>query len=256
MMEGQQLLTLRWRSSLWSGREHFIFSLAKKGSQYFVYDYVQSISHQITHETWRRMIDAPLTRIFMMCQGAFHYPSWIYEQPIQQLWLRATYCPADYPRDMTTNLWCSVDAQVHDGAGSVLLSLLPIKPANTAFMTICNLLTRRLPKIHDRGSLMHRCRSFSWWGRENCPVSFTYEGSQCFVYDNLQPIAQQITQDTWLRIVDVPLTLILPWVFPHHAIIWFGVVYHSRWFGSLSNVSIYFFFNTALFCNNTYQYIL
>jgi len=255
-MEGQQSLTLHWCSVSWCGREHFIFSFAYQGSQLLVYDYVQPLAHKITYDTWPRIIDAPLALIFMIGQGACYYLICLYKQPILRLWLRATYPPADYPRYMTKNRWCSVDAHFHAGAGSALLSLFPIKAANTSLMTICNLSHHRLPMIHDYESLMLRWRSLSWWGRECFNVSFTNKGSQYFVYENLHSIALQITQDTWPRIVDVPLTLILPWMYPHHAIIWFGVVYHSCWFDSLSNVYIYFFLITTLFCNNTYKYIL
>jgi len=74
MMEDQQLLTLRWRPFSWWGREHFTFSFAYKDSQYFVYDYVQPIAAQITQDTWPRIVDAPLTLILMMGQGAFYFP--------------------------------------------------------------------------------------------------------------------------------------------------------------------------------------
>jgi len=160
IMEGQQLLTLHWRSFSWWGREYFTFSFAYKGSQYFVYDYVQPIVHKITHETWPRIIDAPLTLIFRMGQGPCYFLLCLYVQPILRLWLRATYRPADYPRYMTKNCSRSIDTHFHDGAWSVLLSLLPIKAANTVFMTICNLSHHRLPKIHDQESLTLLWRSF------------------------------------------------------------------------------------------------
>jgi len=159
-MEGQQSLTLRWRSFSWWGREHFTFSFAYKGSQYFVYDYVQPIAHKITQDTWPRIVDTTLTLIFMMGQGACYYLFCLYEQPILHLWRWATYHPTDYPRYMTTNCWHSVNAHFHDGAGSILLSLLPIKAANTSFMTIHNLSPPRLPIIHDQEWLTLRWRSF------------------------------------------------------------------------------------------------
>jgi len=206
-MEGQQSLTLPWRSFSCWGREHFTFSFAYKGCEYFISDYVQPIALK------------------------------------------------DYPRYVTKNCWRSVDAHFHDGAGSMLLALLPIWAADTLFMTTCNLSPRRLPMTHDEESLMLLWCSFSWWGRERFTVSFAYKGSQYFVYDNWQPIAPQITHDTLPRIIDALLTLILPQEYPHHTIIWSGVVYHSRWFGSLSKVYIGFFLITRLCCNNTYKYI-
>jgi len=141
---------------------------------------------------------------------------------------------------MTNNCWRSVDAHFHNGAGSVLISLLSIKAANTLFLSICSLLPPRLPQIHDQESLTLRWRSFSWWGRVGFTFYFVYKGSKYFVYDYLQPIAHKITQDTGPRIIDAPLTLILPQVYPQYAIIWFGVVHHSCWFGSLSSIFIDF----------------
>ena len=72
-MDGQQLLTRRWRSLSWWGRKHFTFFFAYKGRQYFVYDYVEPVAPQITQVTWPKNVDAPLTLIFMMVQEAFHF---------------------------------------------------------------------------------------------------------------------------------------------------------------------------------------
>jgi len=239
-MDGQQSLTLCWRSFSWWGREHFTLSFAYKGSQYLVYDYLQPITPQITQDTCPWIVDAPLTLISMMGQGALYFPVCLEMQLILRLWLFATYRPPEYPRYMTKNCWCSVDADFHDGPGSVSRSLWPIKAANTSLMTICNLSPARLTKIYDQESLTLRWRSFSWWGRQCFTFSFAYNGSQYFVYDYLQPIATQITHDTWPRIAEAPLTLILPREYPQYAIIWLGIVHHWRWFGSLSSVLIYF----------------
>jgi len=75
-------------------------------------------------------------------------------------------------------------------------------------MTMCHISPRRLPKIHDQESWTLRWHSFSRWGREHLTFCFAYKGSQYFVYDYWQPIAPQITQDTWRRIVDALLMLI------------------------------------------------
>ena len=156
---------------------------------------------------------------------------------------------------MTKNRWRSVDTHLHDGAGSMLRSLLPIWAANTSFITTCNLSPSRLPKTHDKEPLTLHWHSFSRWGRKHFIVSFPYIGSQYFVYDNLQLVTPQITHVTCLRIIDAPFTFILPLVYQHDAIIEFGTVYHLRWFGSLSNVYIYFFLITPFFCNDIYEYI-
>jgi len=177
--------------------------------------------------------------IFMMGQGAFHFLFCLWRQPIHWLWLCATYRPADYTRHITKHRWRSVDTQFHDGAGSISLSTLPIKTPNTLFMTICNLLPLRLPKIYDQESLALCWCSFSWWGREHFTFSFAHTCSEYFINDYLKPIAHKITQDTWPRMFDHPVTLTLPRVYVRYAIIWFGLVHHSHSFGSLSSVFMY-----------------
>jgi len=114
---------------------------------------------------------------------------------------------------------------------------------------MCNVSPRRLQKIHDPELLTLHWHSFSWWGRERFTFSFAYTGSQYFVYDNLQPIAPQITEDTWPRIFDAPLTLIMPGVYPQYAII------HVE-LAAFLVFSFTFFLITTLFFNDTYKYIL
>jgi len=65
--------------------------------------------------------------------------------------------------------------------------------------------------MEGRQSLTLHWRSFSWWGRDHFTFSFAYKDSQYFVYDDVQPIALQTTRDTWPRIFDAALTLILLW---------------------------------------------
>jgi len=72
MMEGQQSLTLCWRSFSRLGSGHFTFSFVPKGSQSFIDDNLQPVTPQITHDTWPTIIDTPLTLIFMMGQGGYY----------------------------------------------------------------------------------------------------------------------------------------------------------------------------------------
>ena len=71
MMDGQQSLTLHWRSfSRWGG-ESYTFAFAYKGSKYYVDEYVVSIAPQITEDTWQTFIDALLTPFLKMGQGGY-----------------------------------------------------------------------------------------------------------------------------------------------------------------------------------------
>jgi len=54
---------------------------------------------------------------------------------------------------MIKNRWCSVDAHFHDGAGRVLLSVLPIKAAKHSIVTNYNLSEVWLPWTHGNKSL-------------------------------------------------------------------------------------------------------
>jgi len=119
-------------------------------------------------------------------------------------------------------------------------SVLPIKAARISSMTYHNLSEVWFPRKHDQKALMLCWRSFSWWGREGIAICFPYKGSQWFLYDWLQSIGGVISQKAWPKIVDAPLTLIWPWLYPPYAIIQFRTVCHSHCFGCLSSVFVSF----------------
>jgi len=110
---------------------------------------------------------------------------------------------------MTKNCSRSVGAHFHDRAGRVLLSVLPIEAAKNSFLTDYNLSEVWFPRTHDQQSLTLCWRSFSWWGREGIANCFAYQGRHKLLYDWLQLIGGVISQDTWPKIVDALLTLIL-----------------------------------------------
>jgi len=66
----------------------------------------------------------------------------------------------NYRTYKTTNRWRSVDAHAKNGAVTVLLSLLPIKAANTHVMHNNDQVTCELPYLQDHKSLMLGWRSF------------------------------------------------------------------------------------------------
>jgi len=101
-----------------------------------------------------------------------------------------------------------------------------MKVANTLIIYRNNHIAVDWPDLQDQKSLTLRWRSISEWGKERQARSFAYRAGQYFIYEWSQPIAKQITNDAGPRIVDPPLTLILPWVFPQYVIIYFGIVYH------------------------------
>jgi len=68
--------------------------------------------------------------------------------------------------------------------------------------------------------------SFPRWGREHFAFSFSYSGCQHFHYVYSLPNCIFITRLTAPKIVDAPLTLILPWAYLQYTIISFGGIYH------------------------------
>jgi len=204
----QESLTLRWHSLSWWGRQCLNLLFAHRGSQYYVYVYVQLVGPEVTKETWPKLVIAPLMLICMTGQGTFHGDFSIYTQPIRHIslydiccpaeypdsrrrivdapltlirmmwhaafqilncpwrhpilrwWLCATCWPPGYPTFMTKNHWRSIKTHFHDRAGSVSLCVLPVKAANSSFMSCRNLWPHRLSKIHVQESLTLPRRSF------------------------------------------------------------------------------------------------
>ena len=113
---------------------------------------------------------------------------------------------------MTKNRGRSIDTHFHDRAGSVLLSLLPIKAARNSFMTDYNLSEVWFHSTDDQKSFTIRWRSFSQCGREGIAYCFADKGGQKFLYDWLQRIGCVISLETWPKIVDAALTFILTMV--------------------------------------------
>jgi len=208
MIPDQKSLSLRWRSFSWWGSEGIAIRFAYKGSQKFLYDWLEPIGGVISQDSRPKIVDAPLTLIFMMRQGGYCNLFCLYRPPKIPLWLTTTYRRCDFPGLMTTNRWRSVGAHFHDGASRVLLSVLPIQAAKNSFVTDYNLLEVWFPRTHDHKSLALCWRSFSWWGREGIALCFAYKGCQKFLYDCLQPIGDVISHDAGPQIVDTPLTLI------------------------------------------------
>ena len=68
-MDDQISLTLRRRWISWCGRESIAIGIDYKGQQKYLYDCVQPTEGVIPQGAWPKIIDVPLTLIFMMGQG-------------------------------------------------------------------------------------------------------------------------------------------------------------------------------------------
>jgi hypothetical protein len=133
MMEGQQSLTLCWRWFWRWGRKHFTFTFAYEGSQKSVYDNVQPIAPQITHDSRPIIIETPLTLIFMMGQGGSCKLCCLWRQPKIPLWLTTTYWRCDFPEHMTKNHWRSIDAHFAMAVSTICNHLIWHSPSFTLF---------------------------------------------------------------------------------------------------------------------------
>jgi len=85
-MQDQYSLTLHWRWFSRLGREGFTFSFCYKGSHLYVYRWVISGALQITQDTRPTIVDARLTHIFRMSEGAFICTFWLQRRPMQWQW--------------------------------------------------------------------------------------------------------------------------------------------------------------------------
>jgi hypothetical protein len=214
----QKSLTLHWRSFSWWGWEGFAISFAHKGRQNLVYNWVQHIRSGFSQYEWPEIVDSPLMLIFMMGQGGYCTLNCLGRKPKIPLWLTTTNQRCEFTGRMTKNHWCSVDAHFHDGAGRVLLSVLPIGVGKKSIATDYNLWEAWFHRMHHQKSLTFRWHSFWWWGREGIAICFAYKGGQKNLCDWLQPIGGLISQDAWPKIVDTPLMLILPWLYLQYGI--------------------------------------
>jgi len=128
-------------------------------SQNNVYTKDQPHCAVINYDARPTIVDTLFTLIFMMKQGACHFLFFIYKWQILCLRLSTTSCPVDYPRYMTNNHWHSVDAHFQDGAWRVSQTVLIIKAARCAFISVSNLSTVWLPRTQDQKLLMLCWRS-------------------------------------------------------------------------------------------------
>jgi len=97
-----------------------------------------------------KIVDALLTLILRMRQGACRCSFVLWRLPISEKWISATNQNMNYPRCEGKIRWRSVDTNSQNGAVTMLLSLLPIKPA---MHQLC---------ITDTKSLFNYCTYKTW----------------------------------------------------------------------------------------------
>jgi len=134
--------------------------LAYKTGQNAIYRYQQPSRTLINQHASAKIHNAPLTLIFMIGQGACHCLFSLYRQPILRLCITKNKSLFNYLTYKTKNCWGSVDAHFQDWAGSMSLSVWPLKAANTSLMHNKEQITFQLSDLHDEKSLTLCWRSF------------------------------------------------------------------------------------------------
>jgi len=133
MIPDQQSLTLRSHSFSWWGREGIAIYFAYKGRQKFLCDWLQPIGGVISPDAWPKIVDAPLTFIFMMGQGGYCSLFSLERQPKKFLSLNTTYRRCYFPGRMTNNRWRSVDAHFAMAVSTICYQLFWHSPSFTLF---------------------------------------------------------------------------------------------------------------------------
>jgi len=150
-MQDHKSLTLRWRSFSWCGREHASLSLAFKGGQYSIDDSLQPFTTLITRDAKPNIVDASLTLIFMMGQGACRFILVLQRRPILHLWQPATIHNSDYRWCNTKNRWHSIDVHFNVLSSQNLLTAIIVFKIISAY-----LLPVRLIYEWPHGEARHR----------------------------------------------------------------------------------------------------
>jgi len=103
-----------------------------------------------------------------------------------------------------------------------------------------NQITGKLRDLQDHYLIILCWYSLAECHRERVALSLANKDSQYLVSEWLQPIANQITHDARLTIVDAKLMRIVPWAYVQYVIISFGVVDNWCCFGYLCTMFMYF----------------
>jgi len=207
-MQNRTFLTPCWHSFSWWGDIYVMRCFGWKGCHYLIYKLLPHSNTLIGQDAKPKIVDAPLTFIFIMQQGVWRYRLCPWRWPILHLWMFTTNQQSHYPKRKTKNRWRSINAQFQEGAGSAARLLLPPKAANTWLRDVCNQSPVGLPKMQDHKCLTLCWRWFSGYGREPVAIVFAPEGSPYPIYGWLQPIATYDAQDAKPESVDPLLMLI------------------------------------------------
>jgi len=131
MMKHQKTFRLRWRLFLWGSSDILTGIVAHNGGQYFNYGQLGVHSPLTIHNARQKIVDARLTLIFMMGQGAsrlhFNLSRWL----ILPFWMDVTIPFFDCWMGKTVNRSHSVDANLRTHLKAHLRDILTIIGCST-----------------------------------------------------------------------------------------------------------------------------
>jgi len=133
-LQNHRSLMLHWHSFSEWVCDRVALSFANTCCQYIGYAYEWPNHYVITVLTKPQIIDSRLILILGMGRWLCHCLFCLVKLPMHWLCIRATKSLCNYRTEKTTNRWYSVDAISPNGVVTVLLSLLPMKAANTSVM--------------------------------------------------------------------------------------------------------------------------
>jgi len=137
MMQGQKSLTLRWRSFLGQRSKVVATSFVSKDGRSCDYGLISSCSPLdfpwCNAKTRWHSIDAQLTLIFRMWQGAYSLRFSLLRRPIRSLWNDMTIPPIDCQMCKTVNRWHSVHAHFNHIETAIVHSVIVRNDSDTQY---------------------------------------------------------------------------------------------------------------------------
>jgi len=145
----------RWQSYSEWVRERLALSFAYKASQYHISELPQPIAMQITNDARPKIVDALLTIISRMGQGACCSLFCLNSQPIPHWLMAATNRHEDYQWCKTKNCWPSVDAHFAMSLSTICYHLFWPNISLMVFWHHLNCLHVHSPSSIHRSLMIH-----------------------------------------------------------------------------------------------------
>jgi hypothetical protein len=151
--QGRNSYTLHWRS-YFGHSYNGVPRIDYKGARWFDYGVMSWHSPLIITVARPKIIDSPLTHIFMIFWRCYCYNFWLRGRLIVRLWVNIATQVSDFPRCKAISHWRCINAHFKDIVPLLSQPLLPSKAAYIMIMCWCRRTADRIiqdasPKIID-----------------------------------------------------------------------------------------------------------